>query len=376
MTTTLAPPTQEASGQHLHLLDGGAEAFPRMLAAIDAAARFVHLEVYTFELDTIGTRFLEALEAALRRGVRVHVLVDGWGTARDADAIRDRLRAAGARVRVYNPLRVLPTGRSWRNHRKILLVDGQVAFIGGINIGDAYAGTAERPGWADLALELRGEVAAQLESRLHARASRLQVGRVQVHLAGFGGGLRLEARYRAAIESAREQVTIAHAYFLPEGGLVRALARAAARGVRVRLLLAGRSDVPLTRLATGRLYRKLLQAGVSVHEWECSILHAKAAVVDGRRLLVGSFNLDPLSLVNLETLVEVDDAGVAAQGDRWMERHLAAARTLTLADLPRPGLRRWVMDLLGLLLARLTGAAAHLLGWRLRRRPVLPRGQG
>ncbi len=351
----------------MRLLDGGAEAYPRMLEAIESAMRRVHLEVYTFEREGVGTRFLAALTAAAQRGVEVRVIVDGWGTIGESGALSDTLRAAGAKVRVYNPLSSLFTGRAWRNHRKILLVDDRVAFLGGINIGDVYRGEEGQPGWADLALELHGELCARLGAKLNAGAVELAEGPVRVWLSGFGGGWRLRRRYLKALARARARVVLAHAYFLPDRGFIRALNRAARRGVAVHLLLAGRSDVAFARAATMRLYRVFLKAGVHIHEWTGSTLHAKAALVDGQKLLVGSFNLDPLSLVNLETLVEVEDEAVAAQATAWLERHLRASRRIFLEDCARTGLQRWLLDLLGLAGARFAEAFASFMGRRRRR---------
>jgi cardiolipin synthase len=353
----------------LTLLDGGAEAYPRMLAAIASARRRVHLEVYTFERAGVGTRFVEALTAAAGRGVSVKVIVDGWGSIGESQALRSMLRAAGVKVRIHNPLTSLFFGRTWRNHRKILLVDDAVAFIGGVNIGDNYAGVEGRPGWADLVLELHGDVCAKLGKRLLAGVSSLQSGLVRIFLSGFGGGRRLRARYLEALLHARKKVVLAHAYFLPDRGFVRALKRAARRGVEVHLLLAGRSDVLFARAATMRLYLTLLRAGVHIHEWTATTLHAKAALVDEQRLLVGSFNLDPLSLVNMETLVEVEDAGVVAQASRWVERHLRGARPVGIADCARSGLQRWLLDVVGLAVARFAERFASFIGSRrLRRR--------
>ncbi|PTL84132.1 phosphatidylserine/phosphatidylglycerophosphate/cardiolipin synthase family protein [Vitiosangium sp. GDMCC 1.1324] len=360
--------TSETQGQRITLLDGGTEAYPRMLEAIGAATRRVHLEVYAFEREGVGSHFIAALTAAAHRGVEVKVIVDGWGSIGESRALSDTLRAAGIKVRIHNPLTSVFLGRFWRNHRKILLVDDTVAFLGGINIGDHYATQEGRPGWADLALELRGNICAQLGEKLNAGASTLSADPVRILLSGFGGGRRLRARYLAALKDAREKVVLAHAYFLPDMGFMRALKRAARRGVEVHLLLAGRSDVPFARAATMRLYRTLLLAGVRIHEWTATTLHAKAAVVDGERLLVGSFNLDPLSLVNLETLVEVEDAGVAAQATRWMERHVSGARQVTLGDCARSGLQRWLLDVVGLAVARLSERIATFMGYRRMRR--------
>jgi cardiolipin synthase len=365
---TLTPALSRGERESLVLLDGGAEAYPRMLEAIASATRRVHLEVYAFEREGVGTHFVSALTAAAHRGVEVKVIVDGWGSVGESRALADTLRAAGIKVRIHNPLTSILLGRIWRNHRKILLVDDAVAFLGGINIGDHYAAQEGQPGWADLALELRGELCARLGARLNAGASTLVEGPVRILLSGFGGGRRLRARYLAALAHAERRVVLAHAYFLPNRSFVGALKRAARRGVEVHLLLAGRSDVPFARAATLRLYRTLLRAGVHIHEWTATTLHAKAAVVDGQRLLVGSFNLDPLSLVNLETLVEVDDAAVAAQATQWVERHLGQARPVRLEDLAPSGLRRWLLEVVGLAVARFSERLASFIGSRRMRR--------
>ncbi|MCP3100144.1 phospholipase D-like domain-containing protein [Myxococcus sp. K15C18031901] len=350
------------------LLDGGTEAYPRMLEAIARARHHVHLEVYTFEREGVGARFLDALVAAARRGVRVKVTVDGWGSITTSRYLTQALREAGAKVRVYNPLTSLFMGRSWRNHRKILLVDDEVAFLGGINIGDEYAAHGDDPGWADLALELRGDICRQLGAKLTAGAAALKAGPVSVFLSGFGGGHRLRRQYLAAIDGAKHAVLLAHAYFLPDAGFVRALTRAARRGVKVSLLLAGRSDVVFARAATMRLYGNFLRAGVHIHEWTESTLHAKAAVVDGRHLLVGSFNLDPLSLVNLETLVEVREPGVAAQAALWLDRHVALSRPVLLDQCARSPVQRWLLDVVGLAVARFAERFASFMGRRRKRR--------
>ena len=348
----------------VHLLDGGAEAYPRMLEAIGSARSRVHLEVYTFEREGVGSLFIAALVAAAQRGVSITVEVDGWGSVGNSTALASTLRAAGVQARIHNPLSSFLSRRSWRNHRKLLLVDDTVAFIGGINIGDDYSAAASDNAWADLALELRGEVCAHLASHLGKGSSRIVSGALRLYLSGFGGGWRLRRRYLAALKAARSRVVLAHAYFLPDRGFIRALKRAARRGVEVQLLLPGRSDVPFARAATMRLYTTLLRAGVRIHEWTASTLHAKAAVVDGQRLLVGSFNLDPLSLVNMETLVEVEEPHAVSQAQQWLDRHLRQARTISLADCARSGLQRWLLDVLGLAAARLSERIARFLGLR------------
>src|SRR5262249_7963946 len=204
----------------------------------------------------------------------------------------------------------------------------------GINIGDPYSDPAT--GWADVALEVRGPAVAWVAAKLRGERAERHPGAVRIYLSGLGGGYRLQKRYVKAIRGAKERVLLAHAYFLPGLRLMRSLTAAARRGVRVTLLLAGHSDVPFAHAATMRLYRNFLIAGVQIFEWTRSVLHAKAAAIDGRRFLVGSFNLDPLSLANLEELVEVYEPTTVAQGELWIESKLGASKPISLEDLSGP----------------------------------------
>ena len=348
-------------GDTVELLDGGREAFPRMLAAIASARATVYLEVYTFTPAGWGARFLEALVAAAQRGVQVHVILDGWGSLRGGRLIAARLREAGARVKIYNRFLSLFAFHLRRDHRKILLVDDEVAFLGGINIADEYASEA-RDGFADLALEIRGAACVRLGRRLRKERLGSWDGPLHIYLSSESGGRKLRKRYHKAFAAAHQQILVAHAYFLPDRGLVRALRRAARRGVEVKLLLAGRSDVPFARRATMSLYRKLLDAGVQIYEWTTSVLHAKAATVDHKRFLVGSFNLDPLSLANLETLVELEDPDVVPRAEAWIESHMAAATRVASCD--RSLWQRAVVDQISLIAARLVELFGQLLNIR------------
>jgi len=344
-----------APGAGLTLLDGGTEAYPRMLAAIDRAAREVHLEVFIFRRDRIGRRFEAALAAAAGRGVHVRVVLDGWGSAIDGRAIAAQLTAAGCDVRIYHRLRSLLRARFRRDHRKLLAVDDEVAFVGGINIGDEYDG--ER---ADVAVELRGPAVPLFWAALG--GERPGTGPLRVLLSGPGGSWALRRRYLKAIRGARDHVLLAQGYFLPDPLLLRALKRAARRGVKVTVLVAARTDVWFTRLATRQLYRQLQAAGVEVREYVRSTLHAKAAVVDARTLLVGSFNLDPASLFNLEALVEADDAAAAAQGELWMRARLAESRPVEPQE---RSVRAFVANLAGQMFLT---AGQWLMAWAERQR--------
>ncbi len=354
------------------LLDGGAQAYPRMLLAIAQAQRTVHLEVYAFAPSGIGERFVEALGQATGRGVAVQVVIDGWGSLRGGRAVVAALRNAGCAVRIYKRLLSLLAGRVGRNHRKILLVDDEVAFVGGINIGNENVSDGLRQGWADLALEIRGSSCARLGEMLRGEPRRPADPSLRIYLSGLKGGWRLRRLYVLAFTHARQRIHLAHGYFLPDPGIVRAIIAAARRGVQVRLLLAGRSDVPFARAATRRLYRRLLAAGVTIHEWNDSVLHAKIATADGRYLLAGSFNLDPFSLTNLEILVEVEDTHVVGQGEAWIEDRFARSRPITSLETTSK-VQRWLLDPLGHIIARLAAMASHVRVRRRRHKPVRTR---
>ncbi len=342
----------------LELLDGGGEAYPRMLDAIANAQRSVYLEVYTFSDVGVGREFVDGLSAAARRGVKVEVIIDGWGSAITGRAVKSQLEAEGCKVDIFQPLRTLFLGRFRRNHRKILVLDDELAFIGGINIGDEYRNAPDRVGWADLALAIRGPAVARLGRRIRREELGPEEGGVKIHLSGWGGGWRLRDRYVRFLREARARILLAHGYFLPDRRTLKAIIKAAARGVEVHLLLSGRSDVPFARAAMMRVYHRLLPARVRIYEWTRSVMHAKAAVLDGKETLIGSFNLDPFSLRNFETLVEVDDPGIASDTEGWIQERIGESREITLAELGTPGIYSWFvmrMGMLGALLARFFG---------------------
>jgi cardiolipin synthase len=335
----------------VRLLDGARETWARMLAAIAGARERVHFEVYAFLHDHVGRRFIDELGAAARRGVDVVVTIDAWGSAGSREHVISALRAAGCRARAFNRFHLRGLFRIGRNHRKLLVVDDRIAFVGGINVGDRFSD------WSDVAVEVRGLPAAALGRRLRGEREVPQLGPTRIHLSRLGGGRRLFRRYVKAFASAHTRLWVAHSYFLPGPRLIRQLRAAARRGVDVRLLLPGRSDVPLARLAMGALYAPLLAAGVRIYEHRAAVLHAKMAVIDGRTLLVGSFNLDPYSLANLEVLVVADDATAAVAGDRWIGACLAAASRVRAAG----GVAGWLGHAIGILVLGLARLLARLM---------------
>jgi cardiolipin synthase len=353
--------------ESVELLDGGKVAYPRMLSAIAAARHSIHLEVYAFANAGVGIRFIDALAEAVARRVSVRVVIDGWGSALAGRAVASALRRAGCDVEIHNRLLALLVGRFGRNHRKLLVVDDVVAFLGGLNIDDVNVTDGEQVASADLALEIRGPQSASLGMLVRGETRRLLASSLRIHLCGLGGGWRLRRRYLRAFARARRDIFLAHGYFIPDRGVVRALTSASRRGIQVHLLLAGQANHLLVRAATRSLYRQLLAAGVAIHEWQGSLMHAKVAIVDGEHLLIGSFNLDRLSLANLETLVEVDKLPVVSHAGEWIRRHIAQARSIGVVE-ASTWQRRWLFDPLGRMVARAAEAIRRVTVRRWRRK--------
>ncbi|MBX5482822.1 MAG: cardiolipin synthase ClsB [Myxococcaceae bacterium] len=308
-------PSRMVPGNRFKLLRDGVEAFPEMLDAIRAARRKIRLEVYMFIDDAVGALFARALAEAAARGVQVKVLYDWLGSLPTRRAFFRRLRAEGVDVRAFKPLNFARGIGALirRDHRKILVVDGEVAFVGGINLAAQWAprGRGQGGGWRDDVMKIEGPAALTLE-RLFCASWRMEAhkrlyryrrrsARRRLLQPGDANAVILSSRraihraYLRAIEHARRSVMIANAYFLPDGRLMRALRQAAQRGVSVQLILAGKSDHPWVKWATRALYDRMLGWGVQIYEWYDGVLHSKTAVVDGTWGTVGSFNLEPMS---------------------------------------------------------------------------------
>jgi len=310
-------------------LRAGDETFPAMLVAIDSASQSVCLEVYTFEDSPLGQRFREALVRARGRGARVRVLIDAVGSLSLPDSFWEPLRSAGGEVRQFNPMAL---NRLWiRSHRKLLVCDERVAVVGGFNVSPAYEGDGVRRGWCDVAMKITGRPAKELAlsfDEMFERADFRHKRFVKLRRLGtkkivalpaeqilFSGPGRGHSPFKQCLHrdlAQAKDVRLVVAYFLPTWRLRRALLRAARRGGRVQLILAGKSDVPLARLAAQSLYRRLLAAGVEIYEYQPQILHAKLIIV-GDVVYTGSSNLDVRSLrINYELMIRFADAGVAA----------------------------------------------------------------
>lgn len=328
-------------------LRAGDEIFPAMLAAIDAATRSVCLEIYTFEESPLGREFLEALVRARERGARVRVLVDAIGSMLLLNDFWEPLQRAGGEMRVFNPIALRRV--TIRNHRKLLVCDERIAFIGGFNIAPDYEGDGITDGWCDVGVKIEGPLAAQLAlsfdemfARAEFRHKRFMRWRKtgakktvalpaeQILLSGPGRGRNPFKQFLRGDLAAAQDVRIIVAYFLPTWRLRRDLLRAARRGGRVQLILAGKSDVLLAMLAAQSLYWRFLAAGVEIYEYQPQILHAKLFIVDDA-VYTGSSNLDARSLrINYELMLRFGDAAVAAEARGIFENIQKNCRRITL----------------------------------------------
>ncbi|MEF7616530.1 cardiolipin synthase ClsB [Aquincola sp. MAHUQ-54] len=368
-------------GNQVRLLRGGDALFPAMCRAIEAAHHEVWLATYIFHDDAAGLCIVAALEAAARRGVRVRVVVDGFGSAAALAALRTRLEAGGVGLVVFRPTE---GWRSWlqpesfrRLHQKLCVVDGEVGFVGGINVlddrFDLGHGALDAPR-LDFAVEARGPVVLPIEHTVRAVWSRAAFGRdwrdeamatvrsarpvararalmrrmrirpplraavpvlrdLQPVRAAFvvRDNLRqrraIERAYIDAFRQARHRIDIVSPYFYPGLQFRRTLRNAARRGVQVRLLLQGRPDYRFAALAASVLYEEMLAQGVRIFEYMPAFLHAKVALADDHWATVGSSNIDPLSLLlNLEANVVVHDQAFTAELARQFEEAVAASR--------------------------------------------------
>lgn len=396
-----------SGGNDVELLRGGQELFPAMAAAIRRARHEVWLATYIFHDDASVIPLLQALRAAARRGVRVRMVVDGFGSHHHLVALERHLQGSGVALAVFRPLERwthwLQPGQLRRLHMKLCSVDGEVGFVGGINLIDDHIdlhhGPSERPR-LDFAVRLRGPVVRPMEQAARAMWSRAWFGRdwraeARVifqarrpwrEVRTLWGRLRLSRRnataslralppvqcafvvrdnlrqrrtieraYIQAIDAARSTLTIVSPYFYPGANFRRALVAAAQRGVQVQLLLQGKVDYRLAALAARVLYAELLRGGVQIHEYTPAFLHAKVMVVDGRWATVGSSNIDPLSLLlNLESNVIVQDEAFAARLGDEVATAIAQSRQIQPDDV------REQQGWLGLLRRGLVAWAAYV----------------
>lgn len=342
-------------GNRITPLRDGDEAYPAMLEAIAAAEASVTLATYIFDNDRAGRAFLDALRAAVARGVEVRVLIDAVGARYSFPPMPRLLRRAGIPV-----ARFLPAALHWRmpyfnlrNHRKILVVDGRVGFTGGINIREGHwLSLAPSHPVRDLHFRIEGPVVAELqevfaEDWTFTTGERLEGERWFPALAPCGPTIargisdgpdidfeKLQFMLLGALSSARSRVRIMTPYFIPDPAVLTVLNLTALRGVEVQLVLPARSNLALVQWASTAYWAELLEKGCRIFLTPPPFDHSKLMVVDGAWALLGSANWDPRSLLlNFEFNVECYDAELAARLDGWICERVGAAREVTLAEL-------------------------------------------
>ncbi|HEX6707025.1 MAG TPA: cardiolipin synthase ClsB [Albitalea sp.] len=378
----MAPRAVFTGGNAVRLLRGGAEMFPAMLRAMAVAQHEIWLATYIFHTDPAASQVAEALCQAARRGVQVKVVIDGFGSRATLPTLEPLLCEAGVHVAVFRPIHRwwnwLQPGQLRRLHQKLCVIDGEVAYVGGINIIDDRLDLGH--GWSDeprldFAVELRGPVVASVEQAGKAVWSRAHLGQdfreeikaiarnaePMAHARRLLKRLKLpaikavkgtlaelppvraafvlrdnlrrrrtiERSYIAAMRRAHGRIDLASPYFYPGGPFRAALRQAARRGVQVRLLLQGKLDYRIAGLAARSLYDELLGAGVRIFEYTPAFLHAKVARVDDEWATVGSSNIDPLSLLlNLEANVVVRDPQFTAELATEFDRAFAVSQEI------------------------------------------------
>ncbi|MBL0421290.1 cardiolipin synthase ClsB [Ramlibacter sp. AW1] len=332
-------------GNRFDLLENGEAFYPRVFEAMGQARSEIVVETFILFEDKVGLQLQAALVAAARRGVQVDLTIDGWGSPDLSDEFLGALTTAGVRVHIFDPgprsqrLRFVKLLR--RMHRKIIVIDGRLAFVGGINFSADHLADYGPQAKQDYAVEVHGPIVETIHRFVHAQLARgmrqqrrhrwwrwrRQLRAQPPELPHAGPAYArfvvrdnvehrddIERHYRHAIRSARERVVIANAYFFPGYRLVRELRQAARRGVEVRLILQGQPDMAIVKTAASTLYHHLLKTGVRVFEYCDRPLHGKVALVDREWATVGSSNLDPLSLgLNLEANVLIRDRAFNAE---------------------------------------------------------------
>jgi cardiolipin synthase len=333
------------------VLTNGNQAFPAMLAAINRAKQRIALETYIYAKGDVGTQFTNALEAAGRRGVSVKIVLDSVGSKKMSNDDEKRLEAAGAEIRWVNPLVSFQIEEvNYRTHRKALVVDGDVAFVGGMGIADQWArDESDFPMWRDTMVEMHGPAVDDVEAAFN--QNWIVVGGVVepevepnnappsgpaksivVWSAPQTGVSELKLLYLLAIAAARHSIDIESPYLIVDESSRWSIDQAVKRGVHIRMLVEGdKTDAKAVKFASRAEYKSLLEEGVEIAEYQPTMLHTKAMIVDGTLSVVGSANFDNRSLeLNDELNVAVFDRGLASQLVQDFDRDLMKARKLDL----------------------------------------------
>ena len=341
--------TASTGGNQYQVLDNGDEIFPAMLSAIAAAKRRVAFETYIFEKGAVGEQFVDALEAAARRGVQVNLVIDAIG-AKVSSAWRQRLESAGAKIGNFGePSWYTLEELNYRTHRKILVVDGAVGFTGGVGVADHWLGHAQdKDHWRDTMVRIEGPIARLMEGAFNENfveslgpvapvvdppgivPPTAQDAALVLRSSPTGGSNDLKRLYLLSIAAARRTLDICSPYFIIDESTDYALTQAAKRGVRIRVLVEGDlTDAKPVKYASRAYYEHLLGLGIEIFEYQPTMMHVKTMMVDGVWSMFGSANFDNRSMeLNDEMNVAVRDPALAARLERDFEQDLAYAKKL------------------------------------------------
>ncbi|MES2583096.1 MAG: cardiolipin synthase [Pseudomonadota bacterium] len=348
------------AGNKVSLLYDGPQTMASMMEAIAAAKDHINLETYIFDQDEIGLQFAQLLIARQRAGVQVHIIYDAVGTMGTPQAFFDSMREAGIRLVAFNPVNPLKLMGPWspnnRDHRKLLVVDGKVAFTGGVNISGAYANSSlfrsrnrspDKIGWRDTHIRVEGPAVASMQweflsswvsqpspelgdSNFFPALGNVGDKLVRVLASGPDTDQDIYTAHVLAIDSAVKSIHITSAYFVPDVQVLQALTRAARRGVDVKVILPGVTDVGLVFYAGRSFYEEMLSSGIRVYELQIAVLHAKTAVIDRLWSTVGSTNIDTRSFLhNYELNVVVLDNAFAESLESAFEEDLRFSTEVT-----------------------------------------------
>jgi cardiolipin synthase len=374
------------AGNKVTLLFDGPATMREMMASARAATSSINLETYIFDQDKVGAEFADVLIEKQRQGVQVNIMVDAVGNLATPAAFFDRMRQAGIRVVVFNPVNPAKAKGKWevnnRDHRKLMVVDGRIAFTGGINISSTYANSSlfrskhkpdevdeSKVGWRDTHIKIEGPAVAPLQwsfVNLWVQQEGGDLPRAEYFpaLAPMGdkilrvlattpdGDFEIYKSLVVAMNEAKKSIHLTAAYFVPDQQIVDALVGAARRGVDVRLVLPGVSDHSMIRYAGQAFYDQLLKGGVKIHELQIAVLHAKTAVIDGAWSTIGSANIDRRSFIhNYELNVVVIDPAFGRDMESAFNEDLRDSKEVTLEQWRhRPWgdrIREWAASLAG-----------------------------
>lgn len=310
------PKHEYKEGHHVELLQSGDPFFSAVIRVIDEAKRYIHFQTYIIDEDDTGRRIVDALVRAAGRGVRIYMLLDAFGTKYLTKEFIDKIEDAGILFRFFSPVFITKGFQlSLRLHHKVILTDGELAIIGGMNFADRYNGTAAVREWLDFAVLIRGPECIHVNSICRKLWNKTFISKEErateivystpsyeqnislrvVENNWYRNKIEILRSYRSALKNARHHMIIFASYFLP-GRLERKLFRlASARGVDIRIVLAAKSDAPMFNRATSFLYEYILRNNIKIYEYYPANLHAKVATVDGKWCSIGSYNLNHIS---------------------------------------------------------------------------------